>query len=484
VGSQRSPQTLEQDNEFLQNFNNEPFIGADEEFLTERERFRKFAKKKEEVESTSDLFKRNIGQHAARVYETLAGFPGNLKKAFLQTRDFLESSRPEGNKLSQLEEEALGTPRVESLEHRLMNLPTSGELREIVTPTIAEKLGKERSYFEPRGKVEEVAGELTQDLTAMFQPGTGQLRMLTRIGAPIAGNLIEHGIKFLGGDEKTAEQAKYGMMLATTIAGQANPAQYARERIAQSKEMIPANFTVANRPLIQRLGDLYHRMRSGFGVPSKSKALAGMEDILQQSQNGRLPMQTLMQMRDDINEWIAEAGGFDVPAVVRDRQIANLNELKREVINTIDTNLSERFPEAGELYRTGYEAAAVTHQSNAITNFIEKNFGKRFTSVGAKVLFPAIGGAAFLSKTATAAAGAYPIYKTGQVLYRVGNSPTLAAYYGEVLRSAAQGNVPAMVKSLSRLDKELRKQEEKEEKKNSKEKKSLEHFKSRFTERD
>lgn len=475
----------ETDKEFLQSLNDqgEVFIGANQdEQSSERDRFRKFSKQKEELESTSEFFKRNVSQHAARALETAFGYAGNLKKAFLQTRDFLESSKPDDKKLSNLEERAFGSQDVESLGHRVMNPPTSEELRNEVTPNILEKLGTDKNYTEPRGKIEEAAGELTQDLTSMFLPGTGQLRMLTRIGAPIAGNLTKQGVKYLGGDEKTAEQAKLGMMLATTVAGQSNPAQFAQQRIQQARQMVPQNATAPAMPLANNLMNLYQRVRRGLGVPSKSRAMQGMRDLAGQvDQNGRIPLRNLMDARNDVNEWIAEAGGFDVPAAVRDRTIANLNELKTQIIDTIDTNLTQRFPEAGELYRTGYEAAAVTHQSNAISNFIEKYFGRKVASAGAKLLFPALGGgAAVLPKTAAIAAGTLPIYKTGQILYRVGNSPTLAMYYGEVLRSAAEGNIPAMVKSLSHLDKELHKQELKEEKKSSKEKKSLEDFKSKF----
>ncbi len=477
----------ENEQEFLQSFNDdqdEGFIGSKpDENLSERERFRKFAKQKEEVESTSDFFKRNVSQHAARALETGAGFLGNFKKAIMQTRDFLEESSPLNEKLSNLEEKAIGKPSVESLEHRFMNPITSSELRQEVTPNISEKLGLDKNYLEPRGKLEEASGELTQDLVSMFMPGTSQLRMLVRVGAPIAGNLTKQGLKYLGVEDKTAEQAKLGMMLATTIAGQSNPAQFAQQRIAQAREMVPANTTVAAAPLGNLLRPLYDRLTRGFRVPSKAQSMQGINDLANQiDQNGRISLRSLMDARNDVNEWIAEAGGFDVPTTVRDRTIANLNDLKRQIIDTVDTNLAARFPEAGELYQTGYEAAAVTHQSNAISNFIEKYFGRKVSSAAAKVLFPGLaGGAAILPKTAAVGAAALPIYKTGQVLYRIGNSPTLAVYYSDVLRNAAQGNVAAMVKSMDKLDKELYKEEQKEEKKSSKEKESLEHFKSRFS---
>lgn len=397
-------------------------------------------------------------------------------------QDFLDW-RPEGDRLSDMNERM--APSKESLEDRLMNPPTSSDLRETVTPAIAEKFGQERDYLEPRGEGEKIGGELTQDLISFFMPGTGQLRMAVRIGAPIAGNLAKQGAKYLGADEKEAEQAKLGVMLMTTVAGQSNPAQFAQQRIAQARNLVPDTATANAVPLANSLMPLYHRIQRGLGVPSKTRAAQGMRDLAGQVQNGRISMRSLMDARNDVNEWIAEAGGFDVPAAVRDRTIANLNDLKRQIIDTVDTNLTQRFPQAAELYESGYEAAAVTHQSNAISNFIERYFGRKVASAGAKVLFPGLaGGAAVLPKTAATAASVYPLYKTGQVLYRVGNSPTLARYYGDVLRNASQANAPAMIKSIDMLDKQLEKDEKKEQikeqKQNKGKKPTIDEFKSRF----
>ena len=472
--------------------NDEGFIGHDPQKDSSdiRERFKQIAKNNEVLEKETGIqsLKRQAKQYGARALETAVSLPGNFKKAFNQSREFLESFKPEGSKnLSELEEEALGSPSIGTLEHSVMNPPTSSEVRGIVTPKIAESLGEDREAFEPKTEFEKGAGEFTQDLTSFFLPGTGQMRMMTRIGAPIVGNLSKEGYKYLTGDEKTAEKVKNGIMLATTIAGQSNPGQFASERIGQGKQMIPQTTTVNASSLAQNLMPLVNRMLRGFKVPSKSRTVQGLQELAQQvDQNGRINLHSLMDARDGINEWISEAGGFDIPKASRPALMRNLNELKTNIIRTIDENLANRFPEAAELYRTGYEAAAVTHESHAITNFIERNFGKKTASIGAKLLFPGLaGGAAVLPKTVGVIGATYPLYKGGQILYRVGQSPTLARYYSEVLRSSSQGNVPVMVKSMEKLDHELEKMEKKEEKKLGKDKKtSLKDFKSKFKNRD
>lgn len=444
-----------------------------------RERFKAVADKNK-PESTSESSLRIGGQLASRAGELFVGQPGNIKKAFQQTTDYLKSFLPDSLNFNESGKQALGSPEKGSWEDTLFNPPTSDELRNTATKNIAEKLTGDKERFEPRGKKEEFAGNLAQDVSSMFMPGTGQMRLMTRLGAPILGNLAKEGLKYVGVDEKNADKAKLGVMLATAISGQTNPGQFAGERIGQAKSMVPDSTTVFAGPMAQNLQPLITRMQRGFrNVPSKTRAIQGLNDLAGQvDPQGRINLRSLMDARDHINEWIAEAGGWEVPGAVRDPTLRNLNELKSQMITTIDQNLSQRFPQAADLYRTGYEAAAVTKRSNAISNYIEKTFGKKATSVGAKLLFPAIGtGAALMPKALVGIAGLYPMYKTGQVLYRVAQSPTLGRYYSDVIQAASMQNAPAMIHSLSKLDKALEKEEKQKLKKQGP---TLESFKSRF----
>lgn len=438
-----------------------------------RDRFRNIARKENESETNAQFLGRNVAQLGARATETLVGLPGNLKKQFQKELGQLYNFFSLGSVVDENNPEA----EEGSLQELLFNPPGSSELREHVTPLISKKLFGEEDYLEPQSKGEEFAGELTQDITSFFIPGNG-MKLAVRLGAPILGNLVKEGAKYLGLDKDKSEKIKLGVMLATTLAGQSNPSKFASNRISNAKQMIPQNATANVTNLGSKLAPLKARLGRGLQVPSKSRTLDGIKQLENQIQSGRMSLHSLMDARDNINEWISEAGGWDVPANTRDASIINLNELKRSVIDTIDENLNSRFPQAANLYRTGYEAAAVTHRSNAISRFIEKNFGRKTASVGAKLLFPAVaGGAAILPKTAAVGAGLFPLYKGGQVLYRISKSPTLAAYYQDVISHSIAGNAPAMIKSMEKLDHELAKEEKKHGILNPD---SLESFKMKF----
>lgn len=447
-----------------------------------RERFNDIGRKNQ-AEETDEFVLRNIGQHASRIGETVLGLPGNIKREW--NREFGELGKmilpEESANINKEKEKKKEKPFSErSFMEHLERPPTSQELRENVTEAIGEELTGQKKYFEPRSKKEEIAGELTQDITSMFLPGTKGMRLATRIGAPAISNMVKQGMLYLGADPSDAEKAKMGVNLIATISGQSNPGQFAANRIAQAKSMIPDTATVHVGQMANQLMPLYNRITRGLGVPSKSRAAQGMQDLAGQVQNNRISFRSLLDARDNINEWIAEAGGWDIPAPTRDATLRNLNELKRAIIDTIETNMQTRFPQAAELYRTGYEAAAVTHQSNAISNFIEKKFGRKTASIGAKLLFPSLATTGWMMpKTAVAFGVLYPLYNAGKVINRVAKSPTLARYYQDVVNASVIGNAPLMIHSMQKLDKALAEDEKKLLKKN-KRKVSMEEFKSRF----
>lgn len=442
-----------------------------------RDRFKKLSKQKSQTETPSQFIGRNVFQLGARAGEAILGLPGNIKKQFQKELVELHNLFS----LGPVAGHDVEPPEEGSLHELIMNPPGSSELREYVTPLVSEKVFGDKDYLEPKNKREEIAGELTQDIASFFIPGNG-MKLAVRLGAPIAGIIAKEGSKYLGAKEETADKIKLGAMLASTLAGQANPGRFASQEIGQAKQMIPQNATANVTNLPARFAPIKSKLQRGLQVPSKSRVSQGIEQLENQIQNGRMPLHSLMDARDNINEWISEAGGWDVPGPTRDAGIRYLNELKSAVIETIDENLATRFPQVAEKYRNGYEAAAVTHRSNAISRFIEKHFGKKTASVGAKLLFPAVaGGAALIPKTAAVGAGLFPLYKGGQVLYRVAKSPTLAAYYQEVIAYSIAGNAPAMAKSMEKLDAALKKEEKKSGIINPQ---SLEDFKKRIMNRD
>src|SRR5208337_5643313 len=107
-----------------------------------RERVKNIANKHSTSEKPKEFIIRNISQLGARAAETLLGLPGNLKKAFLESFSFFEP-------FARGEITAFGKPEKGSFHELLYNPPTTSELREFVTPLIAEKITGKKDYLEP-----------------------------------------------------------------------------------------------------------------------------------------------------------------------------------------------------------------------------------------------------------------------------------------------------------------------------------------------
>lgn len=434
-----------------------------------RERLQAYTNKSKEPQS----FEHGREVVGARIGEAILGAPGNLKKGLGQSFSQLN----EEFNLPPYDPSGLGQYEEGSVGESIFNPPTSHELRKGKTKEYAQQTKGNPEYYEPRGNIEEAAGEFAQDVTNMFLPGTRGFGLLTRLGAPLVSNAAKFLTKKLSGDEKLAENVKQGTSLIATIAGLSNPMQMAQQRISQSRQIVPETAAFNAQNLANNFMPLYTKLNRGFrNIPSKSKLRSNLDDFASQIQPGnQMSTHSLMDAVDNINELINEAKGFDIPKATRPQMLKNLNEAKTVLRKEVRDQLKQ-YPEALELYNTGYEAAAVMHRSEAINNALEKYAGKKLASIGLKVLFPALAGAGKLINGGFLfGPGLGATYKTGQILYRVANSPTLARYYQNIIRRAEVGNIAAMSKSITSFDKGIDAQEKKD--------KSLDNFKAKIKNR-
>jgi hypothetical protein len=423
-------------------------------------------------ESTLESAKRQAAQYTSRGAEGILGLPGAAKSAWQSSLDdfnsFLGIDKIVGS-MDEMNSSVLGgKPEKGSVQDIIFNPPNPQDIRQGLTKKVAKSISGDESYLEPKSEFEEKVGEFSQDLATFFLPGN-KMSLPMKIITPLLGNLAKEGVKYLGADEGTAQKVKSGLMLMTSMAGASNPREFANNRIQQAKNLVPENATINARPFENQIIQIRNQLRKGLNTPDKSSTFQAIENLGNQIDpiTGRMNFRSLMQARDDINRLIDTAGGFDVPTSIKNATVRNLNNLKSRMIDTIDTTLQRFDPQAAELYRSGYEAASVLHQSNAISRFIEKVGGKYAFNPLTKTLFgggAVASGAAFFPKAAIGAATGFPLYQTGKLIYRVANSPTLAHYYGNVIRDATIQNTPSLLKNLKRFDKELEKSIEKDRK--------------------
>jgi hypothetical protein len=383
-------------------------------------------------EGENDLereIERNQAQLTSRIGETVLGLPGDLY-SFAKGIFGFDSET---------------------------NLPTSKSLRE----------GSEKAslgYTKPKNEFEEKSGEVMQDIASFMIPGSRQYSMLRNIGIPLAANAAKEGLK-LSGNEKNSDMAKLGLMVGLDLISQrkGGAKKYAGELFNQSEKIVPKGAMLKSTAFEKSLDKLDKTLSSGGSAPSTEKALRKVNEIQSKIKNGEIEIKELIDFRKNINEIISETGGFEVqlPKAIKRKAIANLGDVKKEVINGLNEYGQKHNPEFLKLNKSANEAYAAYESSNKIANFIGKSIKGTLKTPAIKALFgigTGMGAYTYptiLAKTAVAGVPALAGYEAYKILHQVYQSPTLRKYYGEVLKGAIIGNTSQVSRNLKALDQGL-----------------------------
>lgn len=410
-------------------------------FLKNMEDEEKILKTIQEVEAYNretpvDTAKREVLSHAARAGE---GFLGGISSFFNMMNPGQTFENEEG-----IPEYFPG-----------IKLPESQELREITK-------GKTGKYLEPKNEYTKISQEIGSDIGSMFStPGLGWMQKLL---LPIGGQSVKQLIKASGGSEKSQDIGKLGFMALSTIAGNGNAQRVAGNAMNQAQQMIPRGVRFSSRPTEQALQRIRNSdwFRSG-STPSKASAIAEIERIEQQIQNGSIDAHMAMQLREDVNEARRQLGGFQLNRPVNRRQaLAHLDEVDRALLDSMENYGNRVNPNWWNQYQRANEAYRITQRSRLISDFIEQH-ARPLKSDIAKTLFH-VGGASAIVNAPLIASAAIPGLagaKGIQIINRMIRSPVLRNHYIEVMTQAAAGNAAATKKALDKFDAVASKLEEK-----------------------
>ena len=383
-------------------------------------------------EGENDLdreIERNIAQQTSRIGETLAGAPGDIWSFAKSIFGF----EPE------------------------TNLPTSESLR---------KKSEELSlgYTKPKNEFEERLGEVQQDIASFMIPGSGKYNFVRNIGIPITANLAKEGVKAVGGD-KMADAAKMGTMVILDLMNLkgGGAKKYATNLFKESESLIPEGATLKSKNLEKGLSSLQKSLESGGSAPSKEKALKKITEIQSKVQNGQIEVKELIDFRKTINEIRSELGGFEVqlPKAIKKKAIANLDFVKKEVINGLNEYGKLENPEFLKLNKAANESYAAYEASDKMGKFIKDVVKDTVKSPVLKAIL-GIGGtygafahAGTLAKSGGAILPLYAGYESYKIIHQVMKSPTLRKFYGNILKGAISGNASQVSKNAKAMEKEL-----------------------------
>lgn len=410
-------------------------------------------------EGMFDYLLRGATRLVSRGAEQLLGSVGNAEKF---AKDLLANIPQTAGVVGWAISEYIGQKNWERLirgsSGQQQSFPTSSELK-----SFSEAASK--GYTSPKTKGEMELDELSEDIVSTFNPLTRFLpgsrfqQATNHFLIPAAANVTKKLVNDLGFGEDKANLAKMAVWLPLSLANNINGSRYASELMNRGRNGFNQN-QVANVTTYQnQLNNVSRNMLHGDPRSLLAQQqIAGIENDLA---NGRTTMRDLMTRYDAINAAKRDRGLFALNRADRAAAVRNINQVRDVVRNQIET-IGAANPQALEAWQNGVQAWATIHRSNAISNTIQNwargPYAKILTGPAAAlfgaggygtVTHPLIAG----SGTALASGG----YKTGQILYRMWNDPSLLHYYWNALNGVMEHNFPVFLSNYEKMNNKIEK---------------------------
>ncbi len=409
-----------------------------------------------EEEGTFGYLIRNISANASRLGEQILGAKGNVEK---MGKDILNNYPQAGGLLGYALSELMGPERWERLvkgpEGRQQLAPTSEQIKDF-----SQRATK--GYTKPKTPGEEKFQGYTEDIGSTLS-GSRAPSVINNLGIPLSANLVKNTVKDLGFGEDKATIAKLGTWTALSLLGNVNAPKYASELMNKGRNGIPQEVNI-NVPRFQKsLQKVANDPSLLHADPRTALARQEIANIQKDLANGQVSTKSLMTTYDGVNAAKRDAGLFSLTA--SDRKFAAKaidkvrNAVKEEILES-----GSSYKEALDNWKSGTQAWAVIHQSNAMTNWISslsKGPHAKFLSGPAAALFgiTSYGGVKSPLVAGPLAATIPAAYKGYQTAYRVWNDKNLSKYYWEAISNAQKENIPAFINNYNKLNKALEKSE-------------------------
>ncbi len=411
-------------------------------------------------EDTLGYLARNMLSVQSRGTEVALGSAGNMEKF---GKDVLSNFPQAGGLLGYAISKLVGPEKWEHLvkgsPDQQQMLPTSKDIREIT-----KKASK--GYLEPKTKKEAVLHEFAEDVmgTAFARQIPGrtavQSALINNLGIPAASNAVKQAVSGLGFGEDTATVAKTGANLFLSLISNVNASRYASDLMNAGRNGMPNDVQFNVGRFEQRLQQVENQLL--HADPRSALARQQIEAIRQDIARGNVTTRSLMDSYDGVNAAKRSRGLFDLGNRADRRAARGSIDLVRDAVRDEILDSGAAHPQALENWRNGVQSWAVIHQSRQMTNWVEDMARGPYAKIIAGPAAALFGmGSWAASKvplvSGTLAGAAPPLYKSGQVAYRMFQDPRLANYYWNALGAVAEKDLPAFLNNYGKLNKGLEK---------------------------
>lgn len=390
-----------------------------------------------------------LGRHAlrlsSRAAETVLGMPGDI----LNTAESLILGGAEnitGADLSGIRKDLRKTAPFKVL-------PTSSELRQLQSQITG-------GATEPKeGTWEEDVDNVTKFATALKTGGADTLRSLgTALGAIGAGRSAQA----LGFGEPVKAASEIGTMFLLHNISPGKAQQFVDNSYEKAKDAIPPKTMIPTDRYVRNLDELEQTFLRGAPTPSKKSVLDILQPLRNRASGGAIEADELVQAYKDINETLNSKDLFNVLGS-KGKPIARIKfeKLKDQIRKELDS-YGQYNPEFIKNWTSANAGHAAIEKSKSTRDWISSKIRHIPEKLFGTAAFEALSGYPELAAgTVGTAAGAFTGLRAFETIHRFMKSDLLRKHYLDAIKHASASNLPAMVKSLERLDEADRKESKK-----------------------
>ncbi len=288
------------------------------------------------------------------------------------------------------------------------------------------------------------------------------------IGIPLAGQMVKEGVGKLGGSEKTKEYAKLGSQVLLDLWGinkgnGGGAKAFGQRSLDEAEKAIPKNAIADVKVFQKSLQKTKNELRGGVTGEHTSEALRVIDEIEGHIKDGHMDAWRFPKIRKDINKIIENLKGFSLtgpPRNIKRAAVENINTVKKSLIQAGNRWGRGNSPEFFKKWREGNEALSVYYKSNDLANFFSKA-----TKIKNPVLKVMLGVHGYhnpvkyaglqVARKGIELATKFPTAK----VYRFTKSKVLRKLYSDVMKEGAKGNSGAASSAISKLEKEMEKED-------------------------
>lgn len=401
-------------------------------------------------ESSLGYFGRLLFSNIARAGERYLGRYGDIEKGVKTLLSKAPDTMGLMGKALQSMMGQEGWDRFVGIQNQI--LPTSEDVKKMTLAATGD-------YTKPKTKNEKRFQEFSADVGSMggARGATRARTMILNLGIPAAGQAAKETVEELGFGEDAGNKSKLAAQIGLTLLEGVNAPAYAAQLMNEGRNGYNPNI-VANVPRYENeINQVARRMY--HADPRSALARDQINAILNHDlPNGQTSIRDLMNRYDSLNAAKRDRGLFELGRTDRRAAIRNINEVRDAVRREIE-QIGSVNPQALQSWQNGVQAFSVIHQSNAITNNVNRWLSGPIGKGAISTLFGASAYGAIKAPAVAGTLGAIGAlgYKTSQVAMRVWRDPNLANYYWQAMRAAAMNNGSMFMANYNKLNKEYEK---------------------------